>query len=301
MASSPECITWMVVGLTESVTIIVLNSLTVIAFYRNRYLRKRSSYLVISLAVADMLCGVISPLDLFYYIGVTCNFWRHNAENWYQIPAVVIFWFLGCSLTNMTVISLERLNATFWPFRHRTIKKSVYWVLIIAIWLTALLFSCALIMIQYYTRKWDYYYHACCSFIFICLLVICVSYVFIFVKLRFGNQPRHHGAANRERKLTVTLFTVTSLSLLMWLPYVITNFLFDATNILMSLSDIAFFRLENVLTILFYANSFLNPILYTMRMPGFRRALKMLCHQRPQPQRQVQIIPLREINPQIWI
>ena len=274
MASSLECITWMVVGLTESVTIIVLNSLTVIAFYRNRYLRKRSTYLVISLAVADMLSGVISPLDLFYYIGVTCNFWRHIAENWYQIPAVVTFWFLGCSavadmlsggssalnffddvgetwnlwrhnraywyipqvfilwfpvssLTNMTVISLERLNATFWPFRHRTIKKSVYWVLIIAIWLTALLFSCALIMIQYYTRKWDYYYHACSSFIFICLLVICVSYVFIFVKLRFGNQPRHHGAANRERKLTVTLFTVTSLSLsLLWLPYVITSFLF---------------------------------------------------------------------------
>ena len=227
MASSLECIAWMVVGLTESVTIIVLNSLTVIAFYRNRYLRKRSTYLVISLAVADMLSGVISPLDLFYYIGVTCNFWRHIAENWYQIPAVVTFWFLGCSLTNMTVISLERLNATFWPFRHRTIKKSVYWVLIIAIWLTALLFSCALIMIQYYTRKWDYYYHACSSFIFICLLVICVSYVFIFVKLRFGNQPRHHSAANRERKLTVTLFTVTSLSFsLLWLPYVITSFLF---------------------------------------------------------------------------
>ena len=198
----------------------------------------------------------------------------------------------------MTVISLERLNATFWPFRHRTIKKSVYWVLIVAIWLTALLFSCALIMIQYYTRKWDYYYHACSSFIFICLLVICVSYVFIFVKLRFGNQPRHHGAANRERKLTVTLFTVTSLSLLMWLPYVITTFLFFATNILMSLSDIAFFYLENVSIILLYANSFLNPILYTLRMPGFRRALKMLCRQRPQPHRQVENIPLREINPQ---
>ena len=256
MASSLECITWMVVGLTESVTIIVLNSLTVIAFYRNRYLRKRSTYLVISLAVADMLSGVISPLNLFYDIGVTCNFWRHNAENWYLIPVVVTFWFLGCSLTNMTVISLERLNATFWPFRHRTIKKSVYWVLIIAIWLTALLFSCALIMIQYYTRKWYYYFYAWSSFIFFCLLVICVSYVFIFVKLRFGNQPRHHGAANRERKLTVTLFKVTSLSLLMWLPYVVTTFLFVATNILMSLSDIAFFRLENVLTILFYANSF---------------------------------------------
>ena len=301
MASSPECITWMVVGLTESVNIIALNSLTVIAFFRDRSLRKRSTYLVISLAVADMFTGGTSPLDLFYNVGETCNFWRHKREHWYRIPQVFLFWFLVCSFIYMTVISLERLNATFWPFRHRTIKKSVYWVLIIAVWLTALLFSCALRMIDNYTREWGYYYYAWSSFISICLLVICISYVFIFVKLRFGNQPRHHGAANRERKLTVTLFTVTSLSLLMWLPYVITTFLFFATNIFMSLSDIAFFRLQHVSIILLYANCFLNPILYTMRMPGFRRALKILCRQRPQPHRQVQIISLREINPQNWI
>ena len=287
----------MVVGLTESVTMIALNSLTVIAFCRDRNLRKRSTYLVISLAVADMLSGGSSALDLFYYVGVICNSWRYNKEHWYI--HVTLFWFVICSLTNMTVISLERLNATFWPFRHRTIKKSVYWVLIVAIWLTALLFSCALIMIQYYTRKWDYYYYAWSSFIFICLLVICVSYVFIFVKLRFGNQPRHHGAANRERKLTVTLFTVTSLSLLLWLPFVINTILLFSTNILRSLSEIALFRLNCVSIVLLYANSFLNPILYAMRMPGFRRALKMLCRQRPQPHRQVEIISLREINPPI--
>ena len=256
---------------------------------------------IISLSVADMLSGGISAFDLFYDVGEMCNFWGHDTEYWYDISAVLLLWFPDCSLTNMTVISLERLNATFWPFRHRTIKKSVYWVLIVAIWLTALLFSCALIMIQYYTRKWDYYYYAWSSFIFICLLVICVSYVFIFVKLRFGNQPRHHGAANRERKLTVTLFTVTSLSLLLWLPYVITSSLFFASNISSSLSKIGLFRLQGGSIVFLYANSFLNPILYTMRMPSFRRALKMLCRQRPQPHRQVQIISLREINPQIWI
>ena len=216
----------MVVGLTESVTIIALNSLTVIAFCKDRNLRKRSTYLVINLAVADMLSGGISPVNLFYEVGRMCNFWRYNSKHWHKILAVLFFWFLVFSLTNMTVISLERLNATFWPFRHRTIKKSVYWVLIIAIWLTALLFSCALVMMTYYRREWDYYFYTWSSFMSICLLVICVSYVFIVVKFRFGNQPRHHGAANRERKLTLTVFTVTSLSLslLFWLPYIITFF-----------------------------------------------------------------------------
>ena len=295
MASSPECITWMVVGLTESVTIIALNSLTVIAFCRDRNLRKRSTYLVISLAVADMLSGGISAHDLLYNVGETCNFWGPNRAYWY-IPQVFILWFPVCSLTNMTVISLERLNATFWPFRHRTIKKSVYWVLIIAIWLTTLLF-CALTMKYHHAYKEDYYHYAWGSFISICLLVICVSYVFIFVKLRFGNQPRHHGAANRERKLTVAFFTATSLSLLLWLPYVITSSLYFATDIFSSLSEIALFRLQGGSIVLLYANSFLNPILYSMRIPDFRRALKILCRQRPQQHRQVQNFPLREINP----
>ena len=261
MASSPECITWMVVGLSESVTIVVLNLLTVIAFYRDHNLRKRTTYLVISLAVADRLSGEISAHDLFYNVGETCNFWGHNRAYWY-IPQVFILWFPVCSLTNMIVISLERLNATFWPFWHRTVKNSVYWVLIIAIWLTALFFSCALIIIYYYTYKRDYYYYAWGSFISICLLVICVSYVFIFVKLRCGNQPRHHGAANRERKLTVTLFTVISLSLLLWLPYVITSSLFFASNISSSLSKIGLFRLQGGSIVFLYANSFwcLSPL-----------------------------------------
>ena len=169
--------------------------------------------MVISFAVADMLSGGPSSLDLVYNVGVICNFWRYNTLHWYQILQVLLLCFPVCSLTNMTVISLERLNATFWPFRHRTIKKSIYWVLIIAIWVTTLLFSCASRMIHHYAHKRDYYFYTLVSFISICLLVICVSYVFIFVKLRFGNQPRHQGTANRERKLTVTLFTVASLSL----------------------------------------------------------------------------------------
>ena len=252
MASSPECITWMVVGLTESVAIITLNSLTVIAFCRDRNLRKRSTYLVINLAVADMISGGTSTLDLFYNVGAICNFWRYNILSWYQIPQVLHLWFPIVSLTNMTVISLERLNATFWPFRHRTIKKSVYWVLIIAIWLTALLFSCALIMIQYYTRKWDYYYYAWSSFIFICLLVICVSYV-LFFQLSFALEISLDTMARQIGK---------------------GNWPLRSSPWLLSLSPI-------------------------VRIPDFRRALKMLCRQRPH--RRIEIFPFREINPQNWI
>ena len=303
MASSPECMTWMIVGLTESVVIIALNSLTVIAFCRDRNLRKWSTYLVISLAVADLF-------DLFDNIGAMCNFWRHNTKYRYRIPAVLLIWFLGCSLTNMTVVSLEHLNATFWPFKHCTIKKLVYWVLIIAIWLTALLFSCALIMIYYYGGllflRLDFI-HLNLSFTHLTFL-FCKASLWKSASIpRRGKQGKETdrdvvhcetlqrqamGENNSRKSPSGNLWTIPIVAASCY-----NYFSFFSTNILSSLSEIALFRLVLGSVVLLYAKSFLNPILYTMRMPRFRRAWKMLCRQRPQLHRQVHIIFLREINP----
>ena len=57
MLSISECIPWMTVVLAESFAIVTLNLCTIIVFIRNRNLRKRSMYLVINLAVVDLVCG----------------------------------------------------------------------------------------------------------------------------------------------------------------------------------------------------------------------------------------------------
>ena len=58
--SSSECIIWLTVFTAESVAIVTVNLLAIILFIKNRNLRTRSMYLVISLTVADMLVGVLS-------------------------------------------------------------------------------------------------------------------------------------------------------------------------------------------------------------------------------------------------
>ena len=55
--SSSECIAWLTLVMTESVAIVMLNILTIVVFIKKRSLRKRSIYLVINLAVVDMLVG----------------------------------------------------------------------------------------------------------------------------------------------------------------------------------------------------------------------------------------------------
>ena len=66
MLSLSDCIPWMTVGLAEFVAIVTLNLFTIIVFTRNRNLRKRSTYLVINLAVIDMFVGLAAVYNLFY-------------------------------------------------------------------------------------------------------------------------------------------------------------------------------------------------------------------------------------------
>ena len=56
--SSSECIIWFTVFTAEFVAIITVNLLAIILFIKNRGLRTRSMYLVISLTVADVLVGL---------------------------------------------------------------------------------------------------------------------------------------------------------------------------------------------------------------------------------------------------
>ena len=298
MSSLPWCITRLVVFLTSSVAIVVLNLIAIIVFIKNRHLRKRSTYLLINLAVADMLVGGFSELNDFIISGVNCNFWEDIVlENWliYLVRTSLQIFFTVCSLVNITVISAERLHATFWPFRHRVVKTRVYGLLIAGTWVTSLLLSTGLAVINQRKPSRQNYFYLLSSFNSTCLLVICISYSSIVIKVRCGAQPEHHGAASRERKLTTTLFIVTVVSLLLCLPLLVISFLYFSTDIFSSLSNSANAKLNFALIVLYFANSFVNPIVYACRIPEFRRALVALFRKRPQQLNRAADFPLREM------
>ena len=137
--SLSECIPWMTVGLVESFTIITLNLCTIIVFIKNPDLRVRSTYLLINLAVIDMLAGGFVTYGLFYLVGVHCDVWNtHLTEGWaYNVPEIFSEFFPISSLSNITLIALERLHATYRRFMHRVLKKSVYGIIIAVDWVTA--------------------------------------------------------------------------------------------------------------------------------------------------------------------
>ena len=140
-----ECVSWLAVVLMLSLAIIILNLITIIVFTKNRNLRKRGTYLMINLAVADMLAGVIAT-DNFAILGAYyCNIFEDvvpvKLTIYYTILTVL---FPVASVINITAISLERFHATFLPRRHRVVKKWIYGLIIAITWVTAGLVSVGL-------------------------------------------------------------------------------------------------------------------------------------------------------------
>ena len=295
MLSFSECITWMTVGLAESVAIVTLNLCTIIVFIKNRNLRKPSMYLVINLAIVDMFAGGFVVYTLFYFTGVRCHvFILRLNENWaLDILQALSVFFPFSSLTNMVIIALERAHATYRPFKHRLLKKCLYGLIIAVVWISSGLVIVTYILLDHFSTRYHRHYVRA-TFLFICLFIICVSYTSIVIKVRCGAQPQHHGAASRERKLTMTLLIVTVVSLLLSLPYVIFGFVFLSSDFnFMSLPHSVRIHLHYTVVFLFYSNSLVNPILYAIRMPEYRTAVLALFRRRAQ--QQVGVLPLREM------
>ena len=127
MLSSRECITWSAIYVTAYVAIVTFNAIIIVAFMKNCQLRKRSTYLILNLAVVDMVVGC-TGLWTVYELGLYCKLWKGSLKWWEQHPfaQVIRLTFVLCSLINITIISLERLHATVRPFGHRFVKKRVY-------------------------------------------------------------------------------------------------------------------------------------------------------------------------------
>ena len=289
---SSQCIAWLVVLTTECLATVILNIITIIVFVKQRQLQRRSTYLIIHLAFVDFLVGAVSgPLNLAERMASFCNLWKNpfravedgtyiiRSPHIIQNAFTLMLYFI--SILNLAVISLERLHATLCLLKHRLLGTWIYVMAIWAMWAFSALVDFVPLML--YTAhklnaKWaSLFYNIRSSICLLVLLVICVSYILIYIKVRYGPNLQHHGAANREKQLTVTLVVVTIVSLVTWLPGVVLFFFVYNPSISYHVITSEWsFHLAVSFTVLTTANSLVNPILYAVRMAEFRKIVSQL-------------------------
>ena len=266
--------------LTELIVIVLINLFTLATFARNRHLRKRSTYLVINLTIADLLFGVAAVLPPLLEPDIleSHNILKEHL-NWYAFVYLTLdSLFPAASLANLSLISLERLHATIYPFRHCLIREQVYFGVITLSWLLALLFAFMVAILVVLREQLKVVFNVFSSYRFITVLIITVCYVIIILNVKSSPQSHIFGSKLLvEKKLSINLFVMTVASFLTILPWAV--WVAMLIHIWGELSLSITYRFHLTFFAIYLCNSIVNPIIYALRMQEFRKAArKLFCY-----------------------
>lgn len=247
------------------------NGLVVGSFIRHRYLRTFTNYFVVSLAVADMSVGLISiPMWMMVLLGSISD------PMFFTVYTSLDIFAGTTSIFHLMFISLERVYAIVFPVRHRNINSAVYYVSLVFVWLWPAIMSGVSVPL----RKYDKHLNILVLFIVffvLPLVVILVAYGGIWKTVRTRVMPQATAAGKRSLKrdmrVIVTIALVILFFVISWMPFFILNLVAVYCSQCMKgyQTDLLLF-----IKFMHYSNSAVNPIVYAVKIPEFRRAFRQL-------------------------
>ena len=266
--SKVEGIAWCIAFTLEALLIVLGNFLTLVLFAVNKRLRKRSLFLVINMAFADLLSGAVSLPILIYTIGAGFMLWKARLDatfyDYHIFGQTVV---LQASLISAAFITCERFYAVYWPLKHRILSMGAYHTAIFMVWILAILFSILQLLISNKLALYTFV-----SILLSLLFKVCICNIAIWRRLqrRIASQQQNREAQNR--RLTKTLLLISTVEILSWLPLTISNLLVIAFEVPVPLAILFSSVVVN------YSNFVLNPIIYALRFQEFKQAVSFCCH-----------------------
>ncbi|EDO45964.1 predicted protein [Nematostella vectensis] len=315
------------------------NLIAIAVLTRKRMLSKRTSYFLLSLAVADMLVGCVSrSLKVLYLIS---GIFLKPSTLTSILRSSDVFCSLASTFT-LTIIALERVFAITFPLQHRVTTKRVYHVLVFSVWVLSAVLSSFYFLYTYKILAHQVFFYFMMVTFFLSMIVMLLAYTAIWVKVRAtltwkgekttqtcmltsdsftdsktaqektlmmqpkkskevalprvecekkkhqpenkenrtmikasGSERSRKGGADNDRKLAVTLFIVTAVYIITWLPFQIVNMVvFFACSRVFPCSIMPAANVVYFCKLLNFSNSFINPVVYSLRLPDFRVALR---------------------------
>ena len=223
--------------------------------------RLRSHYLLIDLAIADLLVGLFTiPI---YMITVMSE---ETLVSRLVLDCVDMFTGF-CSIFTLAVISLERLHAIARPFRHRQLTSHSYIIAIAAPWFLSLTVTSTRLLLGFSVMNIRDFIIVMIISLSTPLLIYCISYGVIWRQQASRLQDGVRGRS--EVKLSKTLFLITGTFVLAWLPF---QLLVIVLNMCLPCRSVPAALVYGI-KLLQFGNSFSNFIIYCLRMQVYRNAL----------------------------
>lgn len=264
----------------EATIIIIGNTFTIFVFCTQRSHLKRTCFLLVNLAAADLLVGISEPIVLGTEKIPTMKVIRVQDTKTIKNPSSTVQ-ILGSSMSVIFLahISLERVHAVLRPLQHRVTSTRVYISTIIFSWTAGLcLAGATLLPMNHKEVNRAYVTVVIHSFLFLCVLIICASYFTIRARLHSVTPPEieihNQRSMDQNVRLSRTFFTVAAVSLVFWLPAIA---VYTAKELCKGCVSPLVIKTVNCLHL---ANSMVNPFVYCLRMPIFKNALKKYCRRR---------------------
>ena len=146
-----------------------------------------------------------------------------------------------------------------------------YRIVIYVVWTLALLIAAAwtainrLISFKHGVYAWSPY-------VVTLLLIVCGCKISIWRKFQSGSiASQQQNRASQNKRLTKTLLFLSVLALISRVPLIIMNFLIVVFHVPVPWG---FYFAVNVVN---YSNSFVNPVVYALKIPEFKQALALCC------------------------
>lgn len=271
MPPKSEAIVWSVLFITEALGIVAGNIFSIVKFADTGKLHRRSSYLLINLAAADILVGACAIPLFVYLIGGSGQLWHANLGTPASAYKALDVLSGLASILSLTLVSLERLCATLWPLRHRVMKTRLYVFGIVLVWFIACIITAAGLITSHTLPSLRFLFYGSVTILSVCCITIVLANLVIWIHVNNRQVSSHfRNAALQERRLTVTLLIVTLISLSAWLPFTILNIVNQLHPFSVSLTLIYFTKL------LHYGNSCANVFVYSLRITEFRKAFERI-------------------------
>ena len=272
--SKAEGIAFSIAFILSFLAIVIGNLHVIVLFAVNRRLRKRSLFLVINMAFADLMLGAVTLPVYIYFVGFYYQLWPGRWTITLEILlSIVTIFFSQAALISAAFISFERFYAIYWPFKHRTLSMRTYRTIIFTMWALTFMITAITTLDLFISYKPAVYFWM--SYVSFLIFIICGCNIGIWRKFRLGNTTLQQTRRSLNKRLTKTLLFVSILALLSWLPLV--SFI-CLTNLYGIQIPLKYYFLVNVIN---YSNSFTNPVVYALRIPEFRETLVLCCLRRP--------------------
>ena len=189
------------------------NSIAVFIFMKIRNNLRRTSYLLINLTLADLLLRVAISLYLWEGIAEMRNMPVSLKVG--DTAFVIDLLASTASPLSLSFISLERMLAIVWPFRHRMFETWHYLASIGTLWVLTVV-NVAVTSHPVFKGSFNLATIGFSVIAFLSITVTVASYLAIWIAIK-RNQLRNSASRSlaQHKKLAKTLCIVTTLSLLL--------------------------------------------------------------------------------------